>query len=515
MSGKTPSTVCRRQDLGEWWKNRGYSSNPFAWYSAESIDEECLSEVGVGSFSELFQLWRVDPNVRLHEEENAWMRLKRALGHFLAQAFPRLFTIPTYPDPDEYDKRKREVLQGLGDTPTLNRAMSPRTSEPVLTYAPEGGGKTFYRRWAARQVEEHESLQYAVEIPNFAACVEGVENVTAHKLAFGIYEYVCDWFSINGDTPLTENVYRILDHCDRVLKHHLRDSQMPTRVHLFVDGVDQLFDDQPSAANRNDQALAAIVDLCKAAAKREGWLALRMFIPAQLERPIEERLGKHKRIKQCGISWSVEHSEAIVERRLNSFWKRGRDTGVMHVARLFTVDALYEFGKWLQRQKSISPRCVIETLNRLADYARSRVTPEDQINVDIWSEFLRSKEPPDPCGPDTVYPLPQSSKFPKWLWPALLLILSLSAVLYASASARRVLETVLFDLVRVARETIVWLASVSDWIQAFLLLSILLGSILFVLWCLMESAWLKRRPDLLGCLRRVWQLICQHLLGGS
>ncbi len=508
----------REKALEKWWRSRRYRSNPFAWKSTESVDKECLDKVGANSLSELFEWWHVDPNIHLHERESTWRRLKRALGGFPARVCPRLFIAPAAAALDEYEKRKRGVLHGLGGTPTLEKIVSLRTNEPILIYAPEGGGKTFYRQWAAQQVEEQERLQHALEIPNFAACVEEIKNVTACKLALGIYEYLCDRFSINADPPQSKNTYRVLDRCDKVLRRYFRGSQAPLRVHVFVDGVNQLFDEDPSEVNHNDDALVSIVDLCKAAAKLEGLLALRFFMPAQLETYFEQRLGTNKRVKRCTISWSEDHIEAMLERRLNSFWAREiRDTGPMHVDRLFTADALYEFRKWLRQQESVSPRCVIETIDRLADYARSKVTLESQISVRMWKEFIGTdKMKPSPCGADTDYPLRQLRLISvKRLWPVPLLAILLGVVLNASPSIRGVLETTFFSLADLARRAIAWLAAISDWVEGFILFVVVLGSGAFVFWCLKESTKRGQRPALRECIRQVWQLIRQNFPGGS
>ena len=462
------SAACEESGLAKWWRERGYTANPLAWSNA--------ADVGEDSPSEFYQLWHVDPKTSA-------------------------------------DSR------GLGPTPTLDKVKSLGASRPVLIYAPGGGGKTFYRRWAARQIEE-EKL-YALEIWNIGERVRTPENVTARDLAVCIYDHVCEKrLSIPKDPSPPEHIGHVFTKCDEVLRRLSSDSRSPARVYIFVDDLHQLFDERPSAANRNAQALAAIVELCTVAAKRGGGepLALRMFIPQQLRTPIRNRLGiiSRGRIKEHPISWSAEHCQAIVERRLDSCWKDGPNTGIIHISRLLTQDTRDEFCRWLQRQKDPSPGRVIEVLNGFVHYAYSRrVATDGLIDAKLWKEFSRSSACTDLCAPDVPYPLGRpSSKLPRWLWPALLLALSLSAALYVSASVRGILAAAFFGSVHLARGIVALLASASDWIQAFLLLSALLGSVLFVLWCLIESARLGQRPDLRECLRKVWQLIRQHLPGG-
>jgi 3',5'-cyclic AMP phosphodiesterase CpdA len=472
---ETPPKMRRKQHadykkvgLVKWWDERGYESNPFAWSNAADVEED--------SFSELFQLWHIDPKTDAH-------------------------------------------LKGMGPTPTLDKVKSRDTSRLVLIYAPGGGGKTFYRRWAARQIAEEKLC--ALEIKRIGEQVRTPENVTARDLAVCIYDHVCERFSIPKDPSPPEHIRHILKQSDEVVRRSSSGSQGPTRLYVFIDDIHQLFAEQPSGASRNAQVLIAIVELCEVAARRGGGepLALRMFVPAQLRAPIRNRLGiiSRRRIEECLISWSAEHCEDIIERRLDSCWKDGPNTDMSHISRLLTQDTRDELRRWLQRQKGMSPGRVLEVLNRLAYYAYSRRVATDKlIGTKRWKEFSRSSDCKDLCAPDAPYPLGRpASKFPRWLWPAMLLMLSLGMVLYVSSLARGILEAALFASVRLVRGIIAWLASASDWIQAFLLLSALLGSVLFVLWCLIGSARLGRRPDLRECLQKVWQLIRQHLPGGS
>lgn len=371
---RTVSTVT--SGLVKWWEERGYSSNPFAWSNAADVSEEI--------FPERFQLWHIDPNAGVD-------------------------------------------LKGLGPTPTLDGVMSLETNRLVLIYAPAGSGKTFYRRWAARLIEEHWDSQYALEISNVTNQIPNPDSVTTRDLALCVYKRVCERFCTQEIPPPAQSAEYIFEQCDEVIRRSLSNSQAPKRVYVFVDDIDQLFDERPSRAKRNAQAMEAIVDFCRVAARRgeRKLLALRMFIPAQLRKPIQKRLGKwRRRIHEYTISWSADYCEAIVERRLDSSWKDGPGTGIIHVSRLFTPDALYEFRKWLQRQKGISPRFVIDVLDRLGYYAYSRGVTTDLINVELWREFVKSSEPKVLRAMDAVYPLSRSLlRLPRWLWPLLLLTL--------------------------------------------------------------------------------------------
>lgn len=343
--------------LDKWWKRRGYSSNPFAWSNAADVEED--------SVSGLFYLWHIDPKT----------------------------------DAD---------LEGLGPTPTLDRTMSLTTSRLVLIFAPGGGGKTFYRRWAARQLKE--AGQHAVEVCNIGQYVQTPGDVTAWDLATCIYERVCEQLSISKETAPHDHTKLILRKCDDALGRILSASQGSKRVYVFVDDTDQLFEEQPSGARQNAQALAAIVELCRSIAERGGGepLAIRVFMPQQLRTSVRNRLLepiRHVRIDEHAIFWGAAHCQAVVERRLDSCWEGGPGTGINHVSRLLTQDARDEFRGWLQEHEGISPGRVVEALDRLAHFAYSRrVSTTEWIGVELWEEFSKSGKCTDLCTPDAPYP---------------------------------------------------------------------------------------------------------------
>ena len=354
---QTPSGDSAGVGLDKWWKERGYNANPFTWSNAEDVVEKNIPQ--------LFHLWHVDPNVNAN-------------------------------------------LEGLGPTPTLDRVKSPDTSRLVLIFAPGGGGKTFYFRWATQQAREGE--QHALEVCDIGQHVRIHENsVTAWDLAACIHDHVCERFSIPKDLSPHEHTRHILSKCSDALGHLLSASPEPTRVYVFVDDIDQLFDEQPSGASRNAQALTAIAELCRAIAKRRGGgpLALRIFIPQQLMAPLRNRLLElihRRRIAECAISWTAAHCQAVIERRLDSRWNGGPNTGIKHISRLLTQDARDEFREWLQNQEGISPGRVVEILYHLADCAYSSGVATEPIGIELWKQFSMSDKCTALCTPDAPYP---------------------------------------------------------------------------------------------------------------
>ena len=235
-------------------------------------------------------------------------------------------------------------------------------------------------------------------------------DVTAWDLAACIYERVCEQLSISKDISPRDHIKLILRKCDDALGRILSASQEAKRVYVFIDDIDQLFEEQPSGARQNAQALAAIVELCRSIAERGGGepLAIRVFMPQQLRTSVRNRLLepiRHVRIDEHAISWSAAHCQAVVERRLDSCWEGGPDTGINHVSRLLTQDARDEFRGWLQEHEGISPGRVVEALDRLAHFAYSRrVSTTEWIGVELWKEFSKSSKCTDLCTPDAPYP---------------------------------------------------------------------------------------------------------------
>jgi predicted phosphodiesterase len=348
-----------RPGLDRWWAARGYICNPFMWPNA--------ADVGEDDFPELFRAWHIDPNTDAG-------------------------------------------LEGLGPTPTLD-AISSEENGLVLAYAPAGGGKTFYRRLAARLVEERAGTE-CVEISDVVAQVSDPDQVTAHDLALCVLDHVSRRLSVELPLSSSASVARILRTCDEVITA-ARDSQEITRVYVFVDDLHQLFGEESYRARQNTQALKAVLDFCKAAADRGGGgaLALRLFIPEGLQESIQRGLGERRRqrIEECTISWSVEHCRSVIERRLDSSWQGETGAGVAHLGRLLTPDALEEFLDWLRRQEgAVSPRCVVRVFDGLARYAYGRSVETSQIDVELWNAFVNSGESKTRCVQAVPYPLEAS-----------------------------------------------------------------------------------------------------------
>ena len=136
-----------RRNLDWWWRQRGYESNPFTFSNAGDIDADELPE--------RFEAWYIDPN---------------------------------------WDAKSR----GYGPTPTLDGVVRQNTSDLVMVYAPAGGGKTFFRRWAAYQINESGTDEAAVEVFNLRERLSNPTLVTGCDLAACIHDSLCDSVSSNG-----------------------------------------------------------------------------------------------------------------------------------------------------------------------------------------------------------------------------------------------------------------------------------------------------------------------------
>jgi predicted MPP superfamily phosphohydrolase len=362
----------RETGLDKWWNERGYTPNPFAWSNAADVTEKDWTG-RIDSLSELFASWQVDPNI------NVSAKL----------------------DPKEREEHKRRILRGLGDTPTLDNVISAKTMEPVLIYAATGGGKTFYRRWAACQIREWQDFQ-AIEMYKLAAGIRNHMDLTAGTLACQIFKQACEQLKIAMDCPPVEDIYSIWDRFEKALTKLWSNQESTHRIHVFVDGVDQLFDSEPAW---NSKILDALAGLIETADKRAGGeqIALRVFLPVQLRQRLEARLGHLKHVHSYHLQWTAEHCKVIVERRLNSCRKSNLTSELTHLSRLFTPDALDEFLRWLQTLEALSPRCVIGAMNDLAEYAWQRGISTDPVGAKIWNDFVTAKKPTTLCDRDSDY----------------------------------------------------------------------------------------------------------------
>ncbi|MEW5872805.1 MAG: hypothetical protein AB1894_26335 [Chloroflexota bacterium] len=144
---KTESpSINLQNDEAKWWQNRGYAPNPFQWYNAGEIPER--------NFRKLFDVWHVDPGGR----------------------------------------RPEAAMYGLGDIPTFEKITTTDSSELIVVYAPPGGGKTFYSKWAARYLE---GLGIKARTVNLAGQMPDPENITATDLAHCVYTNLYKIFASN------------------------------------------------------------------------------------------------------------------------------------------------------------------------------------------------------------------------------------------------------------------------------------------------------------------------------
>lgn len=338
---KEEGAIKRRQAaaLAKWWENRGYKSDPFVLHNAADVIDE--------DWPDLFQHWYVDPN----------MPAKR---------------------------------RGLGESITLDAVKSLEMSGPVLIYVPGGGGKTFYRRWAARQIEEYERSKCTIELYNLAGRVDNPERISARDLALCVYESICDRFPSLALPAPAARVSHILAQVDEALKRLSSPKEALERVFVFVDDLDRLLNEHNGKQNLN--TLWAIAELCAEAADRNGGsLALRLFLPLELKRPIQKLMGsgRRQRILEVIIRWGLDHCEAILEARLDSYWEDGPNKLIGgHLDRLLRKDARTELQRWLQG-KSLSPRCIIRLFRELGYYAYEHNIATELISRDHLVDFLK------------------------------------------------------------------------------------------------------------------------------
>lgn len=344
MAPRTPNTFSYAK-VG-WWKKRGYSGDPFRWPDAADMEEKLLPT--------LCQKLHVDPKM---------------------------------PPPS----------RGVGQIPTFDKIASLDTSVPILIYAPTGGGKTFYRRWVAREILA--MGEHALQIYNPNAKVPHPPQITERDLALCILKSIEAEYAVSA-TPIGEYVEHILDACERALTAL---KPTPQRVYIFLDNLQYFFYGSEEHAEQNARALEAISKFCTAAAKRSGTLiALRLFLPLSLRSFIQAHLDPTCNVQEYVIRWEPKYWRAIAERHLASVWTGRSKDG--HLSSLLADDLVSEIDTWFKSQSQFTPRCVIKVLDRLVDVAYLSVKSREQIGIDVWQNLSTELLDSYPCA-DKNYPI--------------------------------------------------------------------------------------------------------------
>jgi predicted MPP superfamily phosphohydrolase len=336
--------VDRLQDpFADWWVKRGYESDPFVFENAEDMHSNQLLEK--------FQWWYVDPEMPAESK-------------------------------------------GLGIPHFLNKVKSIRTSDPVSMYIPKGGGKTFYRKWASRQINTYDSSGISVEISDLAEDLLDREKVTTLNLIKYIQRKVYEKLNLKSFKTGNTHSEISVSLLNNVVKNFLSSSKDKEieRVFLFIDGVEKLFDENKH--EQNHRAIQALAEMCKAFAdQNEKMLALRLFMPGEVEKKFREILGNKYvlQIHHYSIRWDLSHCESIIEARLDSYWQKGPNSLLGgHLERLLSQDAITELRRGLHGIQ-VSPRCMIRLFKDLTDYAYTRgVTWDQLIDSKTMMDFMKN-----------------------------------------------------------------------------------------------------------------------------
>lgn len=432
--------------LIKWWKDRGYNSDPFLYDNAKDLTQTKRL------LPDILQWWYVDPNLPAS-------------------------------------------TNGFGGTPTIDEIMSTETSDLVLIYAPSGGGKTFCRLWAAKEIGISETKD-VVEISNLVGRLPNPERISSLDLMFCVYEEICSKYSlvVKPSSQLT-HIQHILTECDDQLKSVLSPRNTSKQVFAFIDDIDQLFSENNGEKNLN--ALKAISDLCKAVASQSGiLLGLRLFLPFELKEPLQQLLGVKTRqsIREITLRWGADHCESILEARLDSCWINGPNTySGRHLERLFHQDALTELRRQFRGQH-LSPRCIIRLLRDLCNFAyQNSVSVDRTISSDLMVDFMNGRNPA--LCPQIQYPL-TDRHLSKPRQPG-----------QSLETLNGILKEKTWQLSARVNNVIERIARVSDWIGALRILAILIAAVLLILWMMIQEIWYGRHIDIFANLKKVWDFI--------
>jgi 3',5'-cyclic AMP phosphodiesterase CpdA len=340
--------------INKWWQKRGYKSDPFEYLNAAEVNDKELPI--------LFENWYVDPKV-----------------------------------PPE--------KAGLGNNPTLEKVISLHTGGLVIIYAPQGGGKTFYRRLAAKQIQTYETLAKAVEIGDLAGELEN-DAISALSLTRCIYTRIGNQLSIPGfPSPSGDTPQQLLTQLNTALKSWLSHKGIPKSLFVFINDVEALF--EASDGERNRLVLKAFADFCETAAIRAGDLfRLRLLFPLELMERLRKSISqvRYSRIQEVIIRWQPDNYEAVIAARLKSYWKNEEKNVDEHLGMLLDPDAYTILQRWLRKEKGLSPRSVIHFMGELGRYACIHdFSPDEPLRDIHLIHYLKSKDMPT-FFPEVKYP---------------------------------------------------------------------------------------------------------------
>lgn len=337
----------------KWWCAREYAPDPFSWVNAGDISPIKTLDP--------FETWHIDPSTE----------------------------------------------DDLGVSPTLDEITSLGTSEPVIVYAPRGGGKTFYRRFAAQQIRHHAEHSahrgvVAIEIEDLGEKLGAEPELSGETIARLIYHVLCTELKVPESAKRLEYMGAILQKCDEAVR-----AAGSPMAYVLVDDVHQLFSTNAADAEKNQRALAALVAFLRQAAGRNAGkpLALRVFLPLALQEAVDNCWLRGDRWpRQLVITWEPGRCEAVATQRLDTCWTNKQADLATGLGRLFTREALTEFEHWLDELAFVSPRCVIWTLNRLALHACSAGVTTELLGAESWQQFVKQAEWQRDCHPGPEYP---------------------------------------------------------------------------------------------------------------
>jgi 3',5'-cyclic AMP phosphodiesterase CpdA len=338
----------------KWWQARGYKSDPFNYLNAAEVNDKELPA--------LFENWYVDPKV---PSENV----------------------------------------GLGNNPTLDKVISLRTGGLVIIYAPQGGGKTFYRRLAAKQIQTYEMQAKAVEICDLAGKLEN-EKISALSLTRCVYTSIGSQLSIPAfPSPSGDMPQQLLTKLNIALMNWLDPKEGSIRLFVFINDVEALF--EAHDRERNRLVLNAFADFCEIVSIRAGDLfSIRLLFPLELMNHLHKLISqaRYGRIQEEVIRWQSDNYEAIIAARLKSYWSNEEKNPNEHLGMLLDPDANTVLHRWLKKQKGLSPRFVVHLMGELGRYACThKFSPDRPLRDTQLNQYLKSTEVPA-LYPEVKYP---------------------------------------------------------------------------------------------------------------
>jgi hypothetical protein len=312
-----------------WWKDRDYSTNPFS----DDIEKDRFIDI------------YVDPYFNKPGKDGNF--------HFL------------------------EALENKG------------SKQQVVIFASKGCGKTFCSILLEEQLRNFEHGTHTLRIHNLVDLVPEFERITEKEIANVVYKQLYKYFHGTDITDICGSLGRIMEHIQELCASKIDQKLKNRRVIIFLDDIDNLFEEGLEYINQNRLRLNAILNFCKIAARRdEDICTYRFFMPKQLQPYIQSTLKNViHRVRQVELNWSYQSCNEVIERRVNELFISGVSPD--RLLKLFSDETINAIELWQKQQDEVSPGGTIGLYNNFTYFASKNYMGTGPLPLEVWEQFLK------------------------------------------------------------------------------------------------------------------------------